>query len=226
MSRKFTVQSLTFKVAALFVVGALCLTSGRAATATTNSLANTNATSSATATSANTGTGFSSFKIIADRNIFSANRSGRVASGSTRKATKVDTFSLVGTIDYSKGMFAVFDGSSGSYRKTMKVGDSIENFKVTDIELDHVTIANTNGVETVLTVGSQMRRVDGGEWARGTGPTPEVAKASTSSGDKSEAAPDENNSDNSADAAPSPETNDVLKRLMQKRKAEVKHESE
>lgn len=223
MTKKFKVQSLRFKVATLVAAAAFCLTNSRAATTTTNSVETTNAPVANT----NTGTGFSSFKIIADRNIFSANRSGHASShGPTRKPTKVDTFALVGTVDYAKGMFAIFDGSSSSFRKKLKLGESFGDFKVTDIELNHVTIASTNGTETVLNVGSQMRRVDDGEWTRGSGPTPEVAKASSSSSDKADAAFVESNSDNTEDAAPSPETNDVLKRLMQKRKAEVKHESE
>jgi hypothetical protein len=227
MTKKFKVRGLIFNVAALVALMALCLTQSYAATATTNSVANTNASSTAVSTNTNTGTGYSAFKIIADRNIFSANRSGRVSSrGSTRKPTKVDTFTLVGTVDYSKGLFAIFDGSSSSFRKTLKLGDAFGDFKITDIDLEHVTIANTNGAETVLRVGSQMRRVDNGEWERGSGSTSQVSKATESSGDKADAALVEDNSNNTEDSAPSAGTDEVLKRLMQKRKAEVKHESE
>lgn len=198
--------------------------------ATTNSVPITNAPTAAAAVSTNTNnrTDFSSFKIITDRNIFSANRSGRVASrGSTRKPTKVDTFTLVGTVDYSKGLFAVFDGSSSAFSKRVKTGDSIAGFKVSDVDLDHVTIASTNGASTTLRVGSQMRRIDDGEWALGTGPAPVVAKAeSKENTDETSSAGSSTNSESSDEPAPSAGDNDVLKRLMQKRKAEVKNESE
>jgi hypothetical protein len=195
--------------------------------ATTNSVEKTNAPAAATSTNTYSRTDYSSFKVIADRNIFSANRSGRVSRAPTRKPMKVDTFTLVGTVDYSKGMFAIFDGSSSSFSKTVKVGDSLAGFKVTDVDLDHATIATTNGAPIVLHVGSQMRRVDDGEWAVGIGPAPTVAKAaSKESGDEPATASTNNNSESSDEPAPSAADNDVLKKLMQKRKAEVKNESE
>ncbi|MDB6057957.1 MAG: hypothetical protein JWO95_1801 [Verrucomicrobiales bacterium] len=222
---KFKVQNLRFKVFSLGCVFAvLASVSGKAAT--TNTVQSTNAPAPTSTTNPATGTDFPSFKIIAQRNIFSANRSGRVASGPTRKPTKVDTFTLVGTIDYAKGMFAIFDGSSGLFRKTLKVGDSLAGFTITDIDLDHVAIATTNGADTVLRVGTQMRRVDEGEWAVGSGPAPQIAKATSESTDeKADAAPSGEKSDGSDEAPPSAETNDILKKLMQKRKAEVKNEA-
>jgi len=195
---------------------------------TTNAVQTTNTpvVAATSNTNVNNGTDFPSFKIIAERNIFSANRSGRVASsGPTRKPTKIDVFTLVGTIDYSKGMFAIFDGSSSSFSRSLKVGDSLAGFKITDMDLDHVTLVNTNGADTVLHVGSQMRRVDEGEWAPGSGPVPQVAKAPAPK-ENTDAATTEANADSSDEPAPSAETNDVLKKLMQKRKAEVKNESE
>jgi hypothetical protein len=231
MRPKFKVQSLRLKVAARICALAV-LSTLVAQSATTNAVQTTNAVVAKTNAPANagtnaiTGTDFPSFKIITERNIFSANRSGRVASrGPTRKPTKVDTFTLVGTVDYSKGMFAIFDGSSSSYSKTLKVGDSIAGFKITDVDLDHVTIATTNGVDTVLHVGSQMRRADEGDWAVGSGPAPQIAKAPVAK-DADEPAASENNSDSSDEPAPSAASNDVLKKLMQKRKAEVTNESE
>jgi hypothetical protein len=231
MRLTFKVQSLRFKAAAHLCV-ALVTTVIATHGATTNSVQTTNLVAAKTnapanvSTNATTGIDFPSFKIINERNIFSANRSGRVVSrGPTRQPTKVDTFTLVGTIDYSKGMFAIFDGSSSSLRKTVKVGDSIADFKIADVDLDHVTITTTNGADTVLHVGSQMRRVDEGDWAPGTGPTPQVAKTSEPKDSDAPAAADKN-SDSSDDPAPSADTSEILKKLMQKRKAEVKNESE
>jgi hypothetical protein len=193
--------------------------------ATTNTVETTNAPAIAANTNANTGTDFPSFKIISDRNIFSANRSGRPSRGPARKATKVDTFTLVGTVDYSKGAFAIFDGSSSSFRKTVKAGDSIANFKITDVDLDHVTIVSTNGAEIVLHVGSQMRRVDEGAWAAGSGRA-ETVKVSEEKDTADNADATTDDPGKSSDPAPIAGDDAVLKRLMQKRKAEVKNESE
>jgi hypothetical protein len=199
----------------------------QAVTTNTVQTTNTPAVAATTNTNVNNGTDFPSFKIIAERNIFSANRSGRAVSrGPTRKPTKVDVFTLVGTIDYSKGMFAIFDGSSSSFSRSLKVGDSLAGFKITEMDLNHVTISNTNGADTVLHVGSQMGRVDEGEWAPGSGPVPHQVTKAPAPKEDPDAAATETNSDSSDEPAPSAETNDVLKKLMQKRKAEVKNESE
>jgi hypothetical protein len=228
MRNMFKVQSLKFKVAVrLCAVASLCVVvSSRGAT--TNSVQTTNTTAEAPSTNTYSRTDYSSFKVINDRNIFSANRSGRVASrGPTRKPTKVDTFTLVGTVDYSKGLFAIFEGSSSAFSKTVKVGDSLAGYKITDVDLDHVTIASTNGAPIVLHVGSQMRRIDDGEWELGSGPAPTVAKAEPKeNGDEPAAASTNTNSGSSDEPAPSAGDNDVLKKLMQKRKAEVKNENE
>jgi hypothetical protein len=231
MRNKFKVQSLRFKVAArLCGAAAMCLAvSLQAAAATTNPVETTNAPAATSSTNTINRNDFSSFKIIGDRNIFSANRSGRVTRGPTRKPTKVDTFTLVGTVDSSKGLFAIFDGSSSSLSKTVKVGDTFSGFKITDIELDHVTIATTNNTPTVLHVGSGMRRVDEGDWTASSGPAPSVAKNAEpkDNGDEPAVASANNtNSESSDEPAPSAADNDVLKKLMQKRKAEVKNESE
>ncbi len=224
MTNKFKIPGVRFKVPLLVCGFGLLLVSAQAAT--TNSVQTTNSPTVVATANTNTGTTFPSFKIIAERNIFSANRSGRVSRGPTTKPTKVDTFTLVGVVDYSKGMFAIFDGSSSELRKTLKIGDSLAGFTITDVDLDHVTIANTNGADTVLHVGSQMRRLDEGPWALGSGPAPQIAKANNLTYEAADAVLSEDKSDNTNEAPPSAEANDVLKKLMQKRKAEVKNESE
>src|SRR5262245_38315845 len=54
----------------------------------------------------------SAFRIVSERNIFNANRSGgTVRSTSSRRPVRVETFALVGTMAYEKGVFAFFEGS-------------------------------------------------------------------------------------------------------------------
>jgi hypothetical protein len=107
---------------------------------------------------------FSAFKIVVDRNIFDPNRRPRVASGPA--PTIVDSFSLVGTMSYQKGVFAVFDGTSSEYHKVLQPGGGIAGYTVKVIGQDTATLASgTNELE--LSVGMQMRRNEDGRWSVG-----------------------------------------------------------
>ena len=107
---------------------------------------------------------FSTFRVISERNIFDPNRRPRVASGPA--PTVVDSFSLAGTMDYAKGKFAVFDGTSPDYHKVLESGGRIAGYTVMEIGRDSVKLsAGTNTLE--LRVGTQMRRDDNGHWSAG-----------------------------------------------------------
>jgi hypothetical protein len=108
------------------------------------------------------GTDFASFQIIGQRNIFDPNRvPHRRSSGSAARV--VDSFSFVGTMSYAKGNFAFFDGTSPDFRKVLELEGSIADFKVIAITPKSVTmVSGTN--ETVLPLGTQMRRDDNGHW--------------------------------------------------------------
>lgn len=108
------------------------------------------------------GTGFASFQIIGQRNIFDPNRvPHRRAAGSAARV--VDSFSFVGTMSYAKGNFAFFDGTSPDFRKVLELGGSIADFKVIAISPKSVTVVSGTN-ETVLPLGTQMRRDDSGHW--------------------------------------------------------------
>ncbi len=112
---------------------------------------------------------YSSFGIIAERNIFNANRSGRSMgprSDEPRRESRVDAFSLVGTLSYEKGPFAFFDGTSSEYRKVLQPEGTIAGYKVTNITGSSVKL-ETGTNQVVLRVGMQMRREEGGEWHAG-----------------------------------------------------------
>lgn len=180
-------------------------------------------------TSAPSRTDFSSFKIVTDRNIFNPNRSSRSSPRSerteTRRAARVESFALAGTMSYEKGDFAFFDGTSSQFRKSAGVGDSIAGYKVLEVTSRSVKLAaGTNHVE--LAVGMQLRREDEGEWALSaasgtfasgtrTAPPPEVTDPETAPAAPGEAA--------SAEAAPASSggEDEILKKLMQKREQEL-----
>jgi hypothetical protein len=110
----------------------------------------------------------SSFKLITDRNIFSPNRTPSrpmtYQNTSTRTtSTRGESFSLVGTIEYEKGSFAFFDGTSSDYRKTLGMGGGIAGFNLTNISHSKVTlIQGSNAME--FKIGMLMKRDDNEEW--------------------------------------------------------------
>jgi hypothetical protein len=107
---------------------------------------------------------YSAFKIVNERNIFNARRSPRyVPSERQRPRTRSESFALVGTMKYEKGLFAFFDGSQSDYRKVLKQDDTIAGYKITSIEPTRVILASaTNEVE--LSIGKQLRREEGADW--------------------------------------------------------------
>jgi hypothetical protein len=110
---------------------------------------------------------YDSFRMISDRNIFNPNRfaraSGRTAARSTRPASRVESFSLVGIMAYEKGTIAFFDGSKSDYKQALLTGGVVGEYKVAQITPDAVRLAQgTNTFD--LKVGMQMRREDEGDW--------------------------------------------------------------
>jgi hypothetical protein len=106
----------------------------------------------------------SAFRIVPQRNIFNANRSGGgQVRGPSRRPSSVEYFCLVGTMDYEKGTFAFFEGSSSQFTKVMKPSEVIAGHKLVEISADGVKLeADSKKIE--LPVGSQMRREDEGAW--------------------------------------------------------------
>jgi len=115
-------------------------------------------------------TDLTAFRLISERNIFNASRSGgRLNSArETRRPTRVDAFGLVGVMSYSKGTFAFFDGSSSDYHKALQQGAAIAGFQLVEILPSAVKLQNgTNHPPLELHLGMQMRREEEGEWKLG-----------------------------------------------------------
>ena len=156
-------------------------------------------------------TSYSSFRIISDKNIFNPNRSGRREIGPRPPSVRVDSFKLVGTMDYEKGKFAFFDGTSSEYRKTLKQSDIIAGYRIADISQTSVKLLASSNSTITLTVGSQLRRTDGGPWGM-------ISKAEPVPG--ANAVPTDN-ADIAAKAATlNGAESDALKRLLLKRMQE------
>ncbi len=100
----------------------------------------------------------SSFRLIADRNIFSINGSR------TPRGDRVDYFTLNGTMSFDQGEpLAVFSGSSSDYERVLSPGTLIAGFTVLSVSDDKVVL-DVHGTPQELPVYFQMRRVDDGPW--------------------------------------------------------------
>ena len=171
-------------------------------------------------------TDFSTFKIIADRNIFNPNRSSRAGRREERRPTRqirVETFSLVGTLDSEEGLYCFFDGSGSQYRKVLQIGESIAGYRVLAIEQDGVKV-EAAGKELRLEMGNMMRREDDGEWQLRARPEITTGRSSSSeTGGDAGSAKEPGTSDSSASDPPasSGEENEVLKKLLRQREQEI-----
>ena len=164
------------------------------------------ATNSATASRSD----YVSFRVVSERNIFNPRRSGRSSARASTRAeperrVRMERFALLGTMSYEKGRFAFFDGSGSDYRKVAKPADTIAGFKITEVAPTCVKLELTNGQIFELCVGMQMKKREDEDWQL-------AGKA-----DAAEGAGRSTNSSSSTTAASGPESDEVLKRLLQRR---------
>lgn len=184
------------------------------AAAATNSVpaAGESPAKAAEADSGPTSLDFSAFRKIADRNIFNSGRSARSArSGERPRVPRVESLTVVGTMAYGKGDLVFFDGSSGSYRRALKLGDTIAGHKVVAITAEQVEL-EADGKKFKLNVGGTLRREDEGPWEVSSSGVSHAVAASAPT--------------NSSAESSGGEVSDVLKRLLQKRAQEEKNENQ
>jgi len=183
----------------------------------------TNAPSSGTATSPSAETGLrhaaaapsaqaglldlSAFRLISERNIFNPNRSSHGDDRTTRREperrVRTESFALLGTMSYEKGRFAFFDGSNADYRKVLQATNQIAGFKITTVAPTCVKLQDTNGQSIELCVGMHMSKLDEGDWHLYEHANGDSASSASSAGTND-----------------SPESNDLIKRMMERRQSE------
>jgi hypothetical protein len=156
-------------------------------------------------------TDYSTFEIIAQRNIFDPNRYPHTPGYVPSRREGTPTFSLAGTMSYRKGMYAFFTGTRSDYQKAVQEGGTIGSFTVTKINFEGVELQNA-GKKIDMKVGSAMRQEgDGwdlslpGEWSPSSSPI----STETDNSSTNETAP--------AALPSSSAPNDILKRLMEQR---------
>ncbi|MCC7375429.1 MAG: hypothetical protein IT581_12310 [Verrucomicrobiales bacterium] len=178
---------------------------------------------------------FERYRLIADRNIFNAGRSGRTglaANKETKRPPRVDTVALVGIMSYEKGTFAFFEGSSSDFRKVLKPGGTIAGYTLREITPGAVQLQS--GEKTLqLKVNSQLRREDDGEWeitartdsgsesGSGSGSGSGFSSSGSRRGSRSSDSGGSSSSSSSSGGSAS-DASEVLKRLMQQREKELK----
>jgi hypothetical protein len=159
----------------------------------------------------------SAFRLIAERNIFNANRSGGPVRLATRRPSRIESFTLVGTLAYEKGVFAFFEGSSSEFTKVLKADSVIAGYKLVDIYPNSVKL-EADGKQTELLIGSQMRREDAGTWQFAQGGGSAAGENGAAPGRSETAGPD--GKPPATAAASSTEQSEILKRLMERREKE------
>jgi hypothetical protein len=171
-------------------------------------------------------TDFSAFKIIGDRNIFNPNRVASRPERSGRNWNRpkpAESISLAGVMLYEKGNLAFFNASDPAYKKPLKVEGRVAGFKIASIDLHSVKLEGpTNEIE--LRVGMSLRKGEGGGWSVSTAP-PEPAPSAETNAPDAAAAPGSANvktNDDAKTGGPAASPSDVLKRLMERRKQQIK----
>ena len=127
-------------------------------------------------------------KFISDRNIFNPARYARNPTAvRVPRTTSIrrKSFGLTGIIKYdlgeTPGIHAFFDGTSAEYRKACETGGTVAVFKIVDLTMDAVTLAQDSTSNTfVLKIGQQMADDGRGRWSLSA---QTVSYASSSSGD-------------------------------------------
>jgi hypothetical protein len=172
----------------------------------------TDATAAAPAAARVDPNNYDAYRVIADRNIFNSTRTGRRER--EERPVRNDSIAFVGTMDYEKGLIAFFDGSDSSYRKVLRVGDSIDKFKITKISADRVEL-DREGKPTTMSLAQQMRRPEGGDWTLVGADVVRAEQAAAAAADASK------NAAAAANVIPA-NASDALRKLMEARQKQLK----
>ena len=148
------------------------------------------------------------------RNIFNPNRVARTRAAPEEKPVRVDEIALVGTVRHGSEAIAVFNSSNPAYRKDLRAGETLAEFKLQSISADGVELMRDDKPVS-LKVAQQLRRVEGKDWTVAASPVARPASSSSGSSASRSAAP----------AAPvqiPANASEALIRLMKKRESQFK----
>ena len=164
---------------------------------------------------------FDDFKLIWDRNIFNSERRP-IQAASVRvvrepeKREPAESFRLLGVMINGNNTSVFFNGSSSNYSKVLSPGDSIAGFKITTAQTDMILLEG-NQKKIKLSIGSGMTRDPSGVWEIASGPIQTLNATGNSNTVSGEDRDSVNNGSSESDSG----GNDVLKRMMERRRQEM-----
>jgi len=169
---------------------------------------------------------FDAFRLISDRNIFSANR--RRMASDDRPTTRptlppTEAVRLTGAWIHDAGTsqicVAFFEGSKPEYNASRRLGESIAGYRIAAIRTEGVRLVQ-DGSQIDIPVGGGISRQTSGKWqvalvsgfaeSSGTGPPSSTPSASTTASTGTATA-----------TAAGGSASDVLKRMMERRRQQT-----
>jgi hypothetical protein len=169
-------------------------------------------TASAQETNSPPGQDFSSFDIIARKNIFDQSRTGIRALNGRRRQPQIERITLLGI----GGDFGLGEAYFGGNDTPLKVGDHVHGFELSRMTPDCVRLSNsTNTFVLDLVDRRSLRRVDGGLW-EGSSDLADPVDIATNNSDDTAASPP------SAADAPHPGESPIERKLRLRREQEEK----
>jgi hypothetical protein len=181
-------------------------------------------------------TNFDSFKLLRSRNIFDPNRrSGGKSSSSSQRETSEssgDSFTLTGILVHDAKSFAFFSGSRQS--KVVHLQGSFGGARVISIQNTQVELER-DGKHVIVPVGKRLRIQEDGNLEISTPNdtvthTPPITVSTTSTATAPTITPPPVTEANTPDASaegevetppPAGDSNDLLKKMMEKRQKEL-----
>jgi hypothetical protein len=175
-----------------------------------SSVAQTNSTNSAAST--DQWPSLDTFSIIQRNNIFDPNRRPPIIRGGTNIIRQpMQAFALTGTMSYTKGRFAFFNGTSSEYSKVLGVGGVIAGYTVKEITSTNVTLS-ASGKDFKMGVGRQVRNSNG-KWQMGR-PVETTDEATGEDGQTADSS--------TPPVGANAQMSEILKRLMEAKAQELK----
>jgi hypothetical protein len=157
--------------------------------------------------------------LLRDRNIFDPTRRPDRPTENRRESEappRTETLSLIGTMLHAGRAFSFFDGSNPSFRQVLSPGETLAALKVGAITTAGAELEAEDGTVHWLPVGSRLHRVGEGAWSVADGST-RTSEAPGGAADSDSGAPA---TEGAAASGPTSETDDILRRMMERRRQE------
>jgi hypothetical protein len=160
--------------------------------------------------------GFESFRIVLERNIFDPNRRPlQPEDFSVPKEPPADRVALIGVLISEGGAVAFFESPKPEYNLDVKQGETIAGFQVAGIRTDYLTLVR-DGRQMELPVGSSLSKQDDGEWELSSEGLPFSGSESTSISGETGVTEGSTETQSSGSS-----TSDLIRKLKERRRQEM-----